>query len=113
MQRELAPASLVFLIGEDSLRDFPTWRDPDRILRAAELAVAGRPGIDVDVAGLVRTLPALHGRLTIVPMEEMPISSSEIRRRVAEGSPIDHLVPAAVADYIACKGLYRQEAPDL
>lgn len=111
LQRELAPVSLVFLIGEDSLRDFPTWRDPDRILRAAELAVAGRPGIDVDVAGLIRELPALQDRLTIVPMEELPISSSEIRRRVAAGAPIGHLVPAAVADYIACKGLYRQESP--
>jgi nicotinate-nucleotide adenylyltransferase len=109
LQRELAPASLVFLIGEDSLRDFPTWRDPDRILRAAELGVAGRPGIDVDIPGLVQALPALNGRLTIVPMAELPISSSEIRRRVAEGAPIGHLVPAAVAAYIADQGLYRQD----
>ena len=43
------PAHLVFLMGEDSLRDFPTWREPERIVRAAELAVAGRPGVDADL----------------------------------------------------------------
>lgn len=109
LQRTLSPASLVFLLGEDSLRDLPTWCDPDRILGAADLAVAGRPGIDADVDSLIRVLPALAGRLTVVPMEELPISSSDVRQRVAESKPIDHLVPCAVAEYIARQGLYRPD----
>ena len=45
----VAPGRLVFLMGEDSLRDLPAWHDPERILQLAELAVAARPGIDTDL----------------------------------------------------------------
>ena len=107
LAQEHAPASLVFLMGEDSLRDFPTWHDPERILRHADLAVAARPGIDVDLASIARELPALRGRVHLVPTEEVPISSSDIRRRVRDGEPIAGLVPPEVADYIARHGLYR------
>lgn len=107
LQQALAPASLVFMLGEDSLRDLPTWRDPERILRAAELAVAGRPGIEANVEELARALPGLQDRLTLAPLDELPISSSEIRRRVASGESIAGLVPPAVADYIARRGLYH------
>jgi nicotinate-nucleotide adenylyltransferase len=110
LAQSLAAAKLVFIMGEDSLRDFPTWKDPKRILAVAELAVAGRPGIDTDVEVLVRQLPELKDRVTLVPMEEMPVSSSEIRRRVAEDAPIADLVPATVAEYIAREGLYREES---
>jgi nicotinate-nucleotide adenylyltransferase len=108
LAQSLAAATLVFIMGEDSLRDFPTWKDPKRILAVAELAVAGRPGIDTDVEVLEQQLPELKDRVTLVPMEEMPVSSSEIRRRVAEGASIADLVPAAVAGHIARKGLYRE-----
>ena len=108
LAQDLAPAELVFIMGEDSLRDFPTWKDPERILAVAELAVAGRPGIDTDVDDLVQQLPELEHRVTLVPMAELQVSSSEIRRRVAEGEPIADLVPAAVAEYIAREGLYRK-----
>ena len=53
---ELGPARYFFLMGEDSLRDFATWRDPARILELADLGVVGRPGIDTDLADLTATL---------------------------------------------------------
>jgi len=43
-------------------------------------------------------------------MPRIDISSSSIRRRVAEGRPVRYLVPDAVADAIAEYGLYRQPA---
>jgi nicotinate-nucleotide adenylyltransferase len=107
LRRKLAPAELVFIMGEDSLRDFPTWKDPRRILAAAELAVAGRPGIETDIDDLVEQLPVLKNRVTLVSMEELPVSSSEIRRRVGVGEAIDDLAPAAVAEYIEREDLYR------
>lgn len=110
LAKDLSPAQLVFIMGEDSLRDFPTWKDPRRILAVADLAVAGRPGIDTDIDVLVEELPELQDRVMLVAMEEMPVSSSEIRRRVAEGESIGDLVPAAVADYIAREGPYLDRA---
>lgn len=106
LRERLAPARLVFLMGEDSLRDLPTWRAPERILAAADIAVAGRPGIDADLEAITRALPALRGRVHVIPMEELAISSSEIRRLVSDGQSVDGLVPAPVAEYVQQRGLY-------
>jgi nicotinate-nucleotide adenylyltransferase len=43
----------------------------------------------------------------LVEMPAIDISSTEIRRRVAGGEPIEHLVPSDVAEYIAENGIYR------
>lgn len=111
LNEQLAPATLVFLMGEDSLRDLPTWRDPERILRLAELAVAGRPGIEADLEILAAAIPGFDGRVHIVPTIEVPYSSSAIRERVRTGQPIAGLVPPAVERYILENGLYRGAVP--
>ena len=105
---QLGPARLYFLMGEDSLRDLPSWRDPDRILRVADLAVAGRPGIDTDLEAVSNRIPAVRGRAHIVPTYEVPYSSSDIRQRVANGEPISGLVPPAVERYIHDRVLYTR-----
>ena len=111
LAERFAPARLFFLMGEDSLRDLPTWHDPERLLRAAELAVAARPGVDVDLESVARQVPTVRGRVHLVPTEEMAISSSEIRRRVKEHQSIQGCVPEAVEAYILDHGLYTQRAP--
>jgi nicotinate-nucleotide adenylyltransferase len=108
LRRDLGPERVFFLMGEDSLRDFPTWHHPDRILNLAELAVAGRPGVDADLERLSRDLPAVKGRVHLVPAEELAISSSDIRRRVRANESIRDLVPPAVADYIGEHNLYAR-----
>src|SRR5438270_9725491 len=49
VRRERPGDELFFLIGADSLRDLPTWREPAAIARAATIVVVNRPGIDPDV----------------------------------------------------------------
>jgi nicotinate-nucleotide adenylyltransferase len=88
----------VLLIGSDQLADFPTWKEPEAVLELARLAVAVRPGFAV-------TDPPRG--VVFFEMEPTPVSSTEIRRRVAEGDPVDGLVPPAVAAEIARLGLYR------
>ena len=105
------PARLFFLIGEDSLRDLPTWHDPERLLQAAELAVAARPGVDADLESVVRRVPTVQGRVHLIPTKEVAISSSDIRRWVGEHQSIQGLVPAAEEAYIRDHGLYMQQAP--
>ena len=46
-------------------------------------------------------------RIVSFPLASPPISSSEVRARVARGEPIDELVPASVAQTIEERGLYR------
>ena len=108
---QFAPARLFFLMGEDSLRDLPTWHDPERLLQAADLAVAARPGVDADLESVARRVPAVEGRVHLIPTKEIAISSSQIRQRVSEHQSIQGLVPAAVDAYIRDHGLYTQQAP--
>jgi nicotinate-nucleotide adenylyltransferase len=105
---------LFFLLGADSLRDLPTWRDPAGILARARLAVVARPGYEPDLAALSRLLPQLGERLHRVPVPPIGIAASDLERRVREGRPIRYQLPAAVEDYIRAQGLYRakpQSAP--
>ena len=101
-----AGTELVFLMGEDSLRDLPTWREPDRIATLAELGVARRPGVAVELEEVYRRVPAARGRVRLVGVPLIGIASSDLRARVARGAPIAYQVPAAVATYIHQAGLY-------
>src|SRR5688500_6623986 len=81
-----------FVMGEASLRDFPTWREPGRIAALAQLAVVARPNVEVDCEAVARAVPALAGRIHLVPIPELEIASSDLRARVAEGRPIAYQV---------------------
>jgi nicotinate-nucleotide adenylyltransferase len=101
---------LYFVMGEDSLRDFPRWREPERIANLARLAVVTRPRIEVDIASVVRAVPALAGRVACVAIPELDIASHDLRARVAAGRPIAYQVLRTVEDYIFEHDLYRTQA---
>jgi nicotinate-nucleotide adenylyltransferase len=98
---------LFFVMGEDSLRDFPTWREPERIAALAQLVVVARPNVEADCDAVVRAVPGLAGRVHLVPIPQLDIASHDLRERVAAGRPIAYQVPLAVEEYIAREGLYR------
>jgi nicotinate-nucleotide adenylyltransferase len=99
---------LSFIVGMDSLRDLPTWRDPEGIVALAEIVAVYRGGIDsVDLTKLESILPAVRGRVHVVPIPALDVSSTDIRARVAAGQPIRYLVPDSVVHYIEKNGLYR------
>ncbi len=102
---------LTFIVGGDQAQGLPTWREPATVFELATLAVAEREGVGREdvrarLAGLVPP-----GRLAFFDMPRLDVSSSDLRRRVAAGRPIRHLVPAAVAALIAAHGLYRSDTP--
>lgn len=97
----------VIVIGGDELVAFPTWKEPDAVLELARLAVATRPGFERDALEAVRASLGRPDRVELFEIEPVPVSSTDIRRRVSEGEPIDSLVPAAVAAEIVRVGLYR------
>jgi nicotinate-nucleotide adenylyltransferase len=97
----------VFLIGADEFADFPTWKDPDAVLELARLGVASRPGYPRERLETVLRGLKQPDRVLFFEIEPVPVSSSEIREKVARGEPIDGLVPVAVAAEIAGRDLYR------
>lgn len=104
LAERFAEAELFLLIGADNLRDFPTWRDPDDILRLAELVVLNRSG---EEGGEVSD--PVHLR---IPVTRVDISSTEIRRRCAAGESIRYFVPDAVCSIVEREGLYRNSSLD-
>jgi nicotinate-nucleotide adenylyltransferase len=98
----------VFVMGADVAAGLESWRDPRRLLELARLGIAARPGAALEEAEAAIERLGGDGRAEIVRMPEIGISSTGIRRRVAAGAPIRHLVPDAVAELIAERGLYRE-----
>jgi nicotinate-nucleotide adenylyltransferase len=97
----------VLLMGADVAAGLESWREPRRVLELARLGIAGRSGTVVDEAGAALERLGAVERAEAVRMPEIDVSSTGIRRRVAAGAPIRHLVPDAVVQLIADRGLYR------
>jgi nicotinate-nucleotide adenylyltransferase len=112
--RERPGAEPVLVLGADAALQLGEWRHAERVVELARLAVAGRDGVDrAEVAAALAGLGIGEegGRLTFLEMPAIGVSSSLLRDRVREGRPIRHLVPDAVADLIAERGLYGR-GPD-
>ena len=92
---------LFFITGADALDKILSWKDADQIFELAHLVGVTRPGFVLSDAHL----PAATVSLIQVPA--MAISSTDCRRRVAEGQPLWYLVPDGVVQYIAKRHLYR------
>jgi nicotinate-nucleotide adenylyltransferase len=102
-----APDSeLHLIVGADIAARLPEWRDPERVLSLARLAVAQRPGTGRDTVD--RALRGLRGseRAKFFEMPEIGVSSTMLRGRVREGKPIRYLTPDAVVGYVDRHNLY-------
>lgn len=102
---------LNFVIGWDSLEDFPTWYDPAGILaQLTHLVAVRRPGYVENIAynqQLETRLPGITERLQVVAVPQLDISSTVLRRRRAEQRSIKYQTPEAVECYIIEHDLYR------
>ena len=97
-----------FVIGADSLRDFPTWREPAIIARLCTLLVAcrddsGKEELKVKIAEMEERFGA---KCLIMNSPKVDAASSEIRKMVAEGTDIAPYVGSELADYIRREKLY-------
>lgn len=99
---------LTFLMGADVAAALESWREPQRVLELARLGIASRPGTATDEAEAALERLGARQRAAFIRMPELAISSTRIRRRVAQGRPIRYLVPDVVAELIADRGLYAE-----
>ena len=107
VHQQYPAAAVWFIMGEDSLSDLLRWREPQRLITLARLAVLRRPGFEPDWPTLDAALPDLRDHLDWLDHAEIDISARVIRQRVKDGLPIAEFVPEAVAEYIAERRLYR------
>ncbi len=100
-----APAELFFVMGADSLRDFPTWSRPEIILQIAQLAVARRPGVEISDS-VLDGIAGLRERTRLLDSPLSYVSSTDLRLRLGRGQTVRYLIPQDVHDYINEKKLY-------
>ena len=94
-------------IGSDQLFDFQKWYRYQDILKLAQVRAITRQECQRQaVADFLTRNKDLAG-ISVLVAKPVVVSSTQIRQRVAQGEGIADLVPAAVADYIQEKGLYR------
>lgn len=91
-----------WVVGTDQLASLPRWYGIEQLVHQIGFILVQRPGYEWSWPGI----PGL--RLYPVTNPEMPVSSTEVRRRLEAGKPIRGLVPPAVEAYIARHHLYRQ-----
>lgn len=109
LHQEQPQWELFFIMGGDSLRDFKTWRSPERICVCASLAVAVRDACDVKQLQLyAEELKQLYqAKVYLLQTPNLSVNSSEIRARVAAGQTIRYQVPEPVRMYVQEHGLYE------
>lgn len=102
-----APDQELFLIvGGDIAAGLPNWREPERVLSLATLAIAKRRGTSrAAVEGALRVLRGGE-RAEFFRMPRIAISSTMLRDRVRAGESIRYYVPDPVASYIDRHRLY-------
>ncbi len=117
LRGEHPQATLDWIIGDDNVSRLGEWKSPDRILELANFVVLSRGGEAVPpmIDALGMNGPVLrdagqrgrHGAIVFARNATVRIASTEIRRRVRAGEPIDAFVDPRVSRYIDRYGLYR------
>ncbi len=119
--------ALFLVIGSETFLDLLSWREPRRVASLARLVVIPRSGsaFDPESAAAQKVLRAIgveggfvHADadqavptrgVVIVHAASLPLSASELRRRVREGRSLAFRMPPAAIEYIRARGLYRAE----
>jgi len=94
---------LFFITGADALAEILTWHEVDELFTLAHFVGCTRPGHRLSGAGLP------DGKVSLVEIPALAISSTECRARVEAGEPVWYLVPDGVVQYIAKRRLYHKD----
>ena len=107
---ETKAGELYFVLGFDSVVQLDKWYKGEEILRSFHLVCARRPDTD-DGSGMriIRDFRERYGAdITVLGMEPVDASSTEVRGRVRDGRSITGLVPPEVEEYIIGHDLYKE-----
>ncbi len=100
-------AELYFITGADAVWEIVSWKDADEVADLATFIAATRPGYDLQAAREAHLEAETRFRIEYLEVPALAISSTDLRKRVAERRSIRYLTPESVATYIAKHGLYR------
>ncbi len=104
-------ARFFFILGHDVLGDLSLWKEPNKLVQVCRLVVAPRcgkgfPALSSDLKSLEEAIPGVVDDIIQLDTPVIGISSSEIRRRLAQGLSIRYLVTEEVEKYILERKIY-------
>ncbi len=101
-KKEMPSAELLVVVGAELVPELHTWREPETLKQLAHLLVVRRPGAPEPL------MPAgWKATMLLQPYsDEVEVSSTELREKIAAGEPLQGLLPAPVREYCVQKGLY-------
>ena len=101
-------SQLFFLMGSDMLENFPTWKNPDDIVKNCNLVLINRLGNTVKDEALISNIKTLYNHEVIkLNVSGNDVSSTEIRLRKMLGLSLDGLVTKEVFEYIENNDLFK------
>lgn len=101
LQSEFTDYEWSIILGEDSLASFPRWKNYEELLRDFEIMVFPREGVNANL-----NLSPDQKSVRLYPTPLINISSTEVRKKRAQGAKISDLISSPVEEYIRQKGLY-------
>lgn len=98
-----------FVMGEDSLLSMMKWKEPETIFQLCTIVVAVRGDNSKSVLQeqIINLKKRYSGKIVLLPGEWIPISSSDIRKRIQQGKAVTDMMPPTVCDYIRKHHLYE------
>lgn len=97
-----------FIIGADSLRDFPTWKEPERIAALCTLLVACRDDSGMkEIREQIKKIRDVFGaNCQVLNSPKIDAASKEIRSMILDGEDVSNYLDRHVFDYISSQKLY-------
>lgn len=95
-------ADLFFITGADAVAEIMQWKDADAMFDIAHFVAVTRPGY-------AETDLMINGKVDMLEIPALAISSTDVRKRATRGEPVWYLVPDGVVQYISKHGLYRSQ----
>lgn len=102
---------IYFIIGADSLFALDRWYKPDYVMQNCHFLAANRekhPNTEL-IAKAEYLTHKFGARISFLKLDDIPISSSNIRDRLEQGLSVADMVPATVDEYIKKQHLYNKE----
>jgi len=113
IKQEYPGADVFYLIGGDSLHDYPNWHQSIELLDELNgLGVMRRPGDQVDMSLLESQVPGISQKIHFIEAPLLEIASHQIRRRIRQGRPFRYYVLPVVYQKILEAGYYFDVSPD-
>ncbi len=104
-KKQMPNAEFFYIIGEDTLKDLPNWRKPDKVFSMCRFIVCARESENIKASPVRAELEARGARFSFLSLPPSEVSSTSIREALARGEEPDAISPL-VLEYIRIMGLY-------